>query len=231
MASNDLRDVLNLPSDQSAGPRPSKKQKTAAPRPNLKGLAREVQNLGGDNPIAIVPEVSFVKKRRFASRKPAARWELKGFTNSARGDDGTLVLRHWKRKTEHGAPPEPAQDTESRPNEDEDGDNENKDGKPGVSEDSSFAKFNVRVSVPQYDNDQYRSNLESADWTREETDYLLEVVKDHDLRWPIVWDRYEFAPEPPPDAEADGTTRPWCPRRNHAPWRTSRHATTRSRPR
>lgn len=202
MTSNDVRDVLNLPSEHSPAPRPSKKQKTGAPRPNLKGLAREVQSLGGDNPIAIVPEVSFFKKRRFASRKPAARWELKPFTNSARGDNGSLVLRHWKRKTEDGPPPDPSRDAESQPG--EDGvDGENKDEKP---EDSAFAKFNVRVSVPQYSDDQYQSNLQSNDWTKEETDYLLELAKEYDLRWAIIWDRYEFVPKPSTEEEANGTS-------------------------
>ncbi|KAJ4302552.1 swr complex subunit [Collariella sp. IMI 366227] len=188
MTSHDVRDVLNLPSDHSSAPRPSKKQRTAGLRPNLKGLAREVQNLGGDNPIAIVPEVSFFKKRRFASRKPAARWELKAFTNSAREDNDNLVLRHWKRKTDH-APPADAQDGEPRSA--EDGvDAEKQDDRP---EDSSFAKFNVAVSVPQYNDDQ-------------ETDYLLELARDYDLRWPIMWDRYEFAPKPPQNDEGDTST-------------------------
>ncbi|KAL2017843.1 hypothetical protein VTK56DRAFT_1588 [Thermocarpiscus australiensis] len=199
MTSNDVRDVLNLSSEQSPAPRPSKKQKTGAPRPNLKGLAREVQSLGGDNPIVIVPEVSHFKKRRFASRKPAARWELKPFTNSARGDDGALVLRHWKRKTEDGPPPDQVQDGEPRPG--EDGvDGGKKDDKP---EDSAFAKFNVRVSVPQYSDDQYQANLQSSDWTKEETDYLLELAREYDLRWPIIWDRYEFVPKQTQDGEAN----------------------------
>ncbi|AEO59275.1 hypothetical protein MYCTH_52576 [Thermothelomyces thermophilus ATCC 42464] len=202
MTSHDVRDVLNLPSDQSTAPRPSKKQRTSAPRPNLKGLAREVQNLGGDNPIAIVPDVSFFKKRRFASRKPAARWELRPFINSARNDGGALVLRHWKRKTDHGPPPETGQDGESRPSE-EAANGEKKDDQP---EDSAFAKFNVRVSVPQYNDDQYQANLQSDDWTKEETDYLLELAREYDLRWPIIWDRYEFAPKPPEGEEADGTS-------------------------
>ena len=205
MASNDLRDVLNLPSDQSAAPRPSKKQRTGAPRPNLKGLAREVQNLGGDNPIAIVPEVSFFKKRRFASRKPAVRWELKAFTNSAREDEGALVLRHWKRKAEHGPPPppEPAQEpTDSQPSEGRP-DGDKKEDQP---EDSSFAKFNARIPIPQYNEDQYRSNLQSNDWTKEETDYLLELATDFDLRWPIIWDRFEFVPKPLVEGDAEGSS-------------------------
>ncbi|KAK1994396.1 SWR1-complex protein 4 [Colletotrichum falcatum] len=187
MTSSDVRDVLNLP-DSHAGPRPAKKQKTSALRPNLKGLAREVQNLGGDNPIAIVPEVSVFKKRRFASRKPATKWELKPFTNSARGDNGALVLKHWKRKTPM------AEDSAVQG-----GDAEMKDGEgeraASKSEDSMFAKFNVEVDVPQYSEDQYRTNLQSDDWTKEETDYLLSLVRDFDLRWPIIWDRYDYVPE------------------------------------
>ncbi|KAK1543019.1 SWR1-complex protein 4 [Colletotrichum paranaense] len=197
MTSSDVRDVLNLP-DSHGGPRPAKKQKTSGPRPNLKGLAREVQNLGGDNPIAIVPEVSIFKKRRFASRKPATKWELKPFTNSARGDSGALVLKHWKRKT-----------PTATENGHQGGDAEMKDaeGEQAVvkPENSMFAKFNVEVDVPQYSEDQYRTNLQNDDWSKEETDYLLGLVKDFDLRWPIIWDRYDYLPEAiNGEASADG---------------------------
>ncbi|KAK3995758.1 putative SWR1-complex protein 4 [Cladorrhinum sp. PSN332] len=189
MTSRDVHDVLNIPSDHSGVGRPSKKQKSNAIRPNLKGLAREVQNLSGDNPIAIVPEVSFFKKRRLASRKPATRWELKRFTNSARNDDGALVLRHWKRKTEDGPPA----DSESQPA--ENGTEGNAVAKVEKPEDSAFAKYNVHVQIPQYTDDQYHSNLQSSTWTKEETDYLLELAKDYDLRWAIIWDRYDFQPK------------------------------------
>ncbi|KAH7326057.1 SWR1-complex protein 4 [Stachybotrys elegans] len=189
MTSSDVRDVLNLP-DGSHGPRPAKKQKLAAPRPNLKGLAREVQNLGGDNPIAIVPEVTQFKKRRLISRKPAARWELRAFRNSGR-DDPTLILRHWRRKEAAAAEEAPAADAqeETKPKQEE-------------TEDSAFAKFNVRVSVPQYSDDQYQSSLQNSDWTKEETDYLMETVRDFDLRWPLIWDRYEWNP-PATNGHAD----------------------------
>ncbi|GKT50972.1 SWR1-complex protein 5 [Colletotrichum spaethianum] len=197
MTSSDVRDVLNLP-DSHAGPRPAKKQKTSAPRPNLKGLAREVQNLGGDNPIAIVPEVSIFKKRRFVSRKPATKWELKPFTNSARGDSGALVLKHWKRKTPT------AEESAEQGGDAEMKDVEGEQGAPKP-ENSMFAKFNVEVDVPQYSEDQYRTNLQSDDWTKEETDYLLGLVRDFDLRWPIIWDRYDYVPEAiNGEASADG---------------------------
>lgn len=189
----DVRDVLNL-GDGASGSRPTKKQRVTAPRPNLKGLAREVHNLGGDNPIAIVPEVTQFKKRRFTSRKPAAKWEMRPFENSAREDSG-LVLRHWRLKddkTEGNA-----QDTEAN-------DTSTKQGKDGM-EDSSFAKYNVKVSVPQYSDGQYQQSLQHHDWTKEETDYLLELAQDFDLRWPLIWDRYEWNPPAMNgEANADG---------------------------
>jgi len=196
MTSHDVRDVLNLPQDGSA-PRPTKKAKSSGPRPNLKGLAREVQNLGGDNPIAIVPQVSVFKKKRFASRKPAARWELRPFKNSAR-DDTSLFLRHWRRKTESEAAPDAPAGEEGGAIQGSRAD--------GDIEDSAFAKYNVHVVVPQYSEDQYNSNLNSTDWTKDETDYLLDLVRAFDLRWPLIWDRYEYQLPAPGGDSADGNS-------------------------
>ncbi|KAI4865855.1 hypothetical protein F4820DRAFT_418819 [Hypoxylon rubiginosum] len=185
MASHDVRDVLNLPLENAA--RPAKKLKNNFPRPSLKGLAREVQNLGGDNPIAIVPELSTFKKRRFGSRKPAARWELRPFRNSAR-DDQSMHLRHWRKQTED----------QVRAQESQNGENgADQESKSEQLDDSTFAKFNVQVDVPQYSDDQYHSNLTSKDWTKDETDYLFSLVRDFDLRWPLIWDRYEYQPKLP----------------------------------
>ncbi|KAL7623375.1 swr complex subunit [Parahypoxylon ruwenzoriense] len=182
MASHDVRDVLNLPLDNSSL-RPAKKQKTGAPRPSLKGLAREVQSLGGDNPIAIVPEISTFKKRRFGSRKPAARWELRPFRNSAR-DDQSLHLRHWRKQTEE----------QPRVQDGGQGSENSHDiiAKKEQLDDSGFAKFNVQVDIPQYSDDQYKSNLTSREWAKDETDYLFDLVRNFDLRWPLIWDRYEY---------------------------------------
>jgi DNA methyltransferase 1-associated protein 1 len=192
MTSADVREVLNL--NQPSGPRP-KKQKLAAPRQSLKGLAREVQALGGDNPIAIVPEITSFRKKRFGSRKPAAKWELRPFQNSARGDNGALVLRHWRQKKDSVVPPgDELMDGVQMEADGKSGDGEDK---KDVLEDSSFAKYNVKVSVPQYNDDQYDTNLQNDDWSKEETDYLMETVRDLDLRWPLIWDRYEFVPKIP----------------------------------
>jgi DNA methyltransferase 1-associated protein 1 len=189
MTSHDVRDMLDLPG--TAGPRPAKKQKIAAPKSTLKGLAREIQSLGGDNPIAIVPEISVFKKRRLASRKPAAKWELRPFKNSARGDD--LVLSHWRRKAEKPSAPVG-----------EDGNTMEVDTQPEPEiEESTFAKFNVKVDIPEYTDLQYSLKLEKEGWTKDETDYLMGLVRDFDLRWPLIWDRYEYTPPAPPASKED----------------------------
>lgn len=186
MTSHDVREMLDLPG--SAGPRPAKKQKVAGPKSTLKGLAREVQSLGGDNPIAIVPEVSVFKKRRLASRKPAAKWEHRRFKNSARADD--LVLQHWRRKPE--VPPAPAGEEEQE--------REVEVKAEEKVDDSIFAKFNVQVQVPKYDDQQYNQHLQNEHWTKDETDYLVGLAQEFDLRWPVIWDRYEYV-APPPEEE------------------------------
>ncbi|GAB0133281.1 hypothetical protein EsDP_00001693 [Epichloe bromicola] len=205
MTSSDVRDVLNL--GDSSGPRPSKKQKTSAVRPNVKGLAREVLNLGGGNPIAIVPQSTQFKKRRFASRKPAARWELRPFRNSGR-DDQSLVLRHWRRKDMKDAPVAVEQAPQTGgANRQHEGQQPGHEEAPKAEEleDSTFAKFNVKVQVPQYSGDQYSVSLQNEDWTKEETDYLMEMASEFDLRWPIIWDRYEWTPSATNgETDADG---------------------------
>lgn len=197
MTSSDVRDVLNL-GDSSSGPRPSKKQKIGQPKPNLKGLAREVLNLGGDNPVSIIPAKNQFKKRRLGGRKPAARWELREFRNSGR-DDRSLILRHWRRvdtKDLAASSGERQQQLEAQlqdGGQEQNGEKKESEAERDI-EDSAFAKFNVRIQVPQYSQDQYQVSLQKEDWTKEETDYLMEMASDFDLRWPLIWDRYEYQP-------------------------------------
>lgn len=194
MTSHDVRDMLDLPSNSA--PRPSKKGKQSGSRlSGLKGLQREVQSLGGDNPIALVPAVPLFKKRRAISRKPVAKWEMRPFANSAREDD--LQLRHWRRiEADQAAPTEGEEAPEEK--------------KPQL-EDSMFAKFNVHVQMPKYDEEQYNSVLKSQDWSKEETDYLMGLIRDFDLRWPVIWDRYEYTAASPPQTNGEGESQALVP--------------------
>ncbi|KAI5784560.1 hypothetical protein EDC01DRAFT_199296 [Geopyxis carbonaria] len=73
-----------------------------------------------------------------------------------------LTLHHWERKT------------------DEEDDMSYK-----------FSVFNVRMDIPEYTDGEYEV-LKDSSWTREETDYLFEMCRDYELRFPIIWDRFEF---------------------------------------
>lgn len=187
--------MLNLPS-AGAAPRPTKKQKVTGPRPKVTGLARELQMLGGDNPISILQDHAPRVRKRAAgrSKSPARPWILKPFTNSARKDG--LILKHWQQKqqvppafvdenAEGEKVPEPVEPSEQ------------------IGE-SVFAKFNVQMEKMSYTDAEYDSLLRSDDWTREETDYLVDIVTEYELRWPVIIDRYEYSIQAPCEEQPDG---------------------------
>ena len=45
------------------------------------------------------------------------------------------------------------------------------------------------------------TSLADPEWTKEETDYLFNLVREYDSRFYIVTDRYEFATGPPRSME------------------------------
>jgi DNA methyltransferase 1-associated protein 1 len=114
--------------------------------------------------------------------------EMTPFTNPAR-DDG-LVLRHWSKRKETNHPIFPATPAESN-------------GALEVEQDIKvtkiepnyhFAKFNVKLEKPEYTLAQYETHLKSVDWDKPETDYLIELVHEWDLRWVVIADRYDYRP-------------------------------------
>ena len=113
--------------------------------------------------------------------------EWQAFTNPCRKD--TLVLNHWVKKlnAQPTAPEAPATPAESRVD----------DGKGNQtrSSGSHWAQYDHKVVIPEYDDELYEAQLESKDWTREETDYLFQLVKDFELRWTVIADRYDYLPK------------------------------------
>ncbi|KAH9812370.1 hypothetical protein DFH28DRAFT_979538 [Melampsora americana] len=61
--------------------------------------------------------------------------------------------------------------------------------KPSI---SSFSKFNTNSNLYTYSTEEYYHYLRDDDWTKEETDYLFSLLKDYDLRFPVISDRYDF---------------------------------------
>ncbi|EEB07298.2 Swr1 complex subunit Swc4 [Schizosaccharomyces japonicus yFS275] len=76
--------------------------------------------------------------------------------------DDGLVLHHWVQKSE--TPPEAYR----------------------------FEKFNTHAALETYSDDEYERLLRDDDWSREETDYLMELCKEYDVRFFIIADRYIF---------------------------------------
>jgi DNA methyltransferase 1-associated protein 1 len=113
------------------------------------------------------------------------------FTNPSRNDG--LVLRHWK-MTSNSVPDEiKKKGPLERP-------------EPAVEEDYPFKRYNVKVKVPEYTDAEYEQELKSDTWSKEETDYLMELCREFDLRWILITDRYEYQPASIPPIDGNEST-------------------------
>ncbi|KAE8749679.1 hypothetical protein FOCC_FOCC003666 [Frankliniella occidentalis] len=54
-----------------------------------------------------------------------------------------------------------------------------------------FAKFNKKVPVPSYTDDEYNQHLQTTGWTKEETNHLIDLAKRFDLRFIVMKDRFD----------------------------------------
>ena len=103
------------------------------------------------------------------------------------------MLRHW-RKRESSTATVPATPAESNADEMEQDENTVK------AEPYHYARFNISIDRPKYSGEQYESHLKSNDWDKPETDYLIDLVSEYDLRWVLIADRYDYQPtEDPPE--------------------------------
>ncbi|PNS19554.1 hypothetical protein CAC42_7398 [Sphaceloma murrayae] len=198
MSAQDMRDVLGIAPDASRPP-PAKKRKLLEKRPLEKGMAREVSALMGERapPVSMIQVQPKYKQRPKRTLK-VTPWILEPFRNDARNDG--LVLKHWQRK-------QPLK-TEAVSGATEDAPQEDIKPEMPVDKPYQFAKYNVQVEVPQYTDEVYEASLKNPEWTRQETDYLVSLVRDYGQKWAVIWDRYEFTPSSHPDAPASPAPEP-----------------------
>ncbi|TID13793.1 hypothetical protein E2P81_ATG01726 [Venturia nashicola] len=179
-SSKDVKDMLGL-SVAGGAPKAPAAKKAKAPKPRMTGINREIQALHGDRapPVAIIDSTKTFRAKLKRDFRPS-RWEHAPFINSARSDG--LQLRHWQK----AASQKPSTDqvaTDAM-------DTTTSDAPPP--KEYQFAKYDVSITVPTFTDEEYSTHLESTDWTREETDYMLGLVKDYSQKWPIIYDRYEW---------------------------------------
>lgn len=118
------------------------------------------------------------------------RWfrETAVFSNQARSDG--LLLKHWRKKKDVNAATFPATPAESNAASEMEQDERIVKTEP----DYHYAKFNVKLPRPEYTNDEYETHFKSEDWDKSETDYLMGIAIEYDLRWIVIADRYEYTP-------------------------------------
>ncbi|RDI85151.1 hypothetical protein Vi05172_g4680 [Venturia inaequalis] len=179
-SSKDVKDMLGLSAAGGAPKAPAAK-KAKAPKPRMTGINREIQALHGDRapPVAIIDSTKTFRAKLKRDFRPS-RWEHAQFTNSARSDG--LQLRHWQKAT----PQKPATDQVAT-----DAMDTMTSTAPPTKE-YQFSKYDVSITVPTFTDEEYSTHLRSTEWTREETDYMLGLVKDYSQKWPIIYDRYEW---------------------------------------
>ncbi|KAJ4294509.1 swr complex subunit [Kalmusia sp. IMI 367209] len=181
----DVRDMLGLPmgGDAQKGA-VQKRSKAAAPVRRIQGVAREVAALYGERPppVAVYEEKKAYRAKR-QNQGPAKKWVQQPFINQARSDG--LILKHWKRKPTIAPPVQDGEDVAM---------DEAESAEPYIEHNGDFVKYNIQVDLPTFTDEEYDAHLRSDSWSREETDYLFEVVKDYSYRWAVIWDRYDYQP-------------------------------------
>lgn len=116
--------------------------------------------------------------------------DLTPFSNEARNDG--LILRHWGFRDDIHTTAFPTTPADSNaPSEEQD------DRVPKPTSNYKYAKYNVRVDRPVYTDEQYNAKMRSEHWTKDETDYLVNLAYEFDLRWIVIADRYEYQPSQP----------------------------------
>lgn len=161
-----------------------KRPKPAGGSRKIQGVAREVAALYGERPppVAVYEEKKAYRAKR-QSTGPAKKWIQQPFTNPARSDG--LVLKHWRRKPTAAPAVQESEDAAMQ-------DSENADSY--LESCADYIKYDIKVDMPTFSDEEYDAHLRSDDWSREETDYLFEVVQDYAYRWAVIWDRYDYRP-------------------------------------
>ncbi|KAL8711355.1 MAG: hypothetical protein Q9220_004252 [cf. Caloplaca sp. 1 TL-2023] len=196
MTTADVRDMLGLPSDGQPKIRPPKKTKQEVKGRRPGGLEREIQSLHGDRPappLAITEVPRYKEKPKRSQRY--RHWDLTPFSNQARKDG--LILRHWHWRDDSSTNVFPTTPADSNAASEEQDDRVLK-----PTSDYPYAKYNMRVDRPAYTEEQYNLKLKSEDWSKHETDYLMSLAYELDLRWIVIIDRYDYNP-PSPEQNGD----------------------------
>ena len=75
----------------------------------------------------------------------------------------------------------------------------------------------MKINGPEYTDEVYESHLTDEGWSKAETDYLVALCHEYDLRWIVIADRYDYHPPPSLEEGNNDSTLPsenQCKRRS-----------------
>lgn len=183
-------------------------------KPRVDGISRELYALLGDSTPSLtfahgIPgsggdglgggggagdaSGKFMPKYRKRPQR-VQRWVQGAFRNPARSDQ--LALRHWIPAAEQRQVEQLRQQQQQQQ-----GGQRNVDDAVTADADASswspprayrFADLNTSSGVYNYSNDEYHQHLRDEDWTKEETDHLMDLCSAYDLRFVIIADRFNW---------------------------------------
>ncbi|CAL1700231.1 unnamed protein product [Somion occarium] len=160
----DVRSILSLPSPSTPGPsQPKAKVLGTSERARKpEGISRELYSLIGPSAPTLAAQLAKPRLKQKPNLGGGGRVKWEWQTFKNAGRTDDLRLSHWAKT---GTDPEA---------------------------EYPFAKYNVQPTSYVYSQDEYSRFLEDKEWTREETDYLFELVREYDQRFYIVGDRYDY---------------------------------------
>lgn len=100
-------------------------------------------------------------------KQRSAKWSQTPFKNGSRTDG--LVLTHWTRGVQTAPTEQPYR----------------------------FEAFNKHADVISYSAEEYATYLEKPDWSKQDTDHLVSLCTEYDLRFILVHDRWLGSGSPP----------------------------------
>lgn len=168
---SDIKDIMGMSRGGPATEKQEKPKEQKLVKP--KGMSREAFALLSSTHPLVPSQLMGELKKSEAKERPKKRGQVtfqwQEFDNPGRSDG--LKLKHWVKCYKDAAT-----------------------GKVAPAEkEYAFSKYNKSTKIVKYDDDEWNTFLAAdSSWSREETDYLLELVESLDMRWLAIADRYSF---------------------------------------
>ncbi|KAJ7228491.1 hypothetical protein GGX14DRAFT_613125 [Mycena pura] len=145
-----------------ATPAPLQKKPSVASTRKPEGISRELFSLIGPSSTTLVTQLAKPRLKQKPNFGASSKVKWEWRPFKNGGRADALQLKHWAKAS------------------------------VGPEEEYQFAKYNVQRPTYTYSQEEYTNLLEEKDWTKEETDYLMNIVQEYDTRWYVIHDRYDF---------------------------------------